>query len=128
MRKEYSDLPASQKMNYIKDMVVGICLTLIPIIVMLSGVLIYLDNIIDIYEDYVLKNSTELDEQQKPEIRNVYIRITMTLTLFAIFGWIFIGSHLSRCVSTKFGWYTDIDLESAQRRVDEIKSKLEKIK
>lgn len=132
MRKEYSDLPASQKITYMKRAVVIIICTVIPILIFFAiaihAAMYYAPMIND---DIIPTNSTESTTTEKEEMTatsDFTSALFIIVLLIPFFGMIELGSSIGIWFANKLNLYTDFELEYAERTLAEIKKVLENTK
>lgn len=126
MRKEYSDLPDRQKITHMKQCMVYCTFTLIPIITLI-GVLVALTYHYEpILSEMPGTNSTDTSPLI-PIPSDMAHMLGMALVIFfmvGIFGLIFLGSALGDFMCDRLNLYTDIQLETAEKRLTKIKKVL----
>lgn len=126
-QKEYSDLPAEQKLVYIKRIVVIGIVTLIPLIIVLvvgfSLMFSMAETLNELNENHT--NSTALDEEIKDaEYTNeigVYAIGLLLAFMIVILALIEAGSSYGNELANKLKLYTDLDVERLERKLAKIK-------
>lgn len=137
MRKDYSDLSDKQKVLYIKRAVVAGIIAVIPLAVMFGIFSVLAVNLTSNYDEIspetfeLIINATSLEDATKySEAHTQSIEAMTYLVVFmilsAIMGWVVISMDVAIWVADSLGYVTDLNLESAERRVAKIKEALEK--
>jgi hypothetical protein len=130
MRKEYSDLPDSQKVTYYKRGVVFGIFVFLPIIILfgaLFGVMTYYAPLID---EQRSDNSTATQQMDKPAKSNPLVESSMSVLILmfgvGLVGFSLLGTVLGGWVCDKLKLWTDFQLETAEKRIAEIKKEMSK--
>lgn len=127
MRKEYSDLTASQKIIYYKRGVVfGLCL-FVPLAVFFGATMVVFSAYHPVTEKITETNSTFATLPAK-ETDNTFVTgfaLWLIMSGAGIVGLGCVGSDFGVWVCNRLKLYTDFQLEDAERRVAEIKKALE---
>lgn len=129
MRKEYSDLPANQKIIYIKQNIVTFTCMFVPMLILiglLGSTLVSYQIAIDSVPESQITNSTITTIKTDTDVWfDYYFAFIMILFFASMLGLIMLGSALGDWVCNRLNLYTDMNLEGAERRVAEIKKALE---
>lgn len=129
MRKEYSDLPANQKIIYIKRNIITFTCMFIPMLILiglLGTTLASYQVAIDSVPESQITNSTITMPKTDTDIWfDYYFAFIMILFFASMSGLITLGSALGDWISDRLNLYTDMNLEGAERRVAEIKKAIQ---
>lgn len=134
MRKEYADLPPHQKMVYIKQNVIYIGFTLVPTLIWFGLFLGFIGDILPQLEtiqaahNMTQSTHTQTVEEELELYEYFYLGFLCFGMIGIVLGWTTFGGLIGAWINGRLGLYTDIDLEDRQKKLDEIKKKLEQSK
>lgn len=129
-RKEYSDLPAEQKLIYIKRTLVVGCVTLIPIIIVLAVSFSMIFSMAEMLNEFNANstNSTVIDEEIKDdesELEMSFFAVGFLVAfMIVILALIEFGSSYGDAIADKLKLYTDLDVERLERKLTKVKEVL----
>jgi len=129
-RKEYSDLPAEQKLVYIKRTIIVACVSIIPIIIVLVVGFSMMFSLAEMINEINMNstNSTIIDDEIKDEEYESEMSLLavgfLVAFLIIIFALIEFGSSYGNEVADRLKLYTDLDVERLERKIAKVKEVL----